>query len=668
MSTVLPFQRAPEKSKAAVAPRLKDSKRNFPQGITPVGIDLGTTNSVVSVYSTEGTHPQTLAFEGEALVPSMLYVDSENGSEVVGKRAREMNEFEPDLVIKSTKRSMGSERATFVSGERSYKPEDVASRVLRYLTHHSDLSADMEKFGKLHAVITVPAHFDDAARQATIAAANDANIEVLRIVNEPTAAALAYSMLPDVRDKSRELLAVFDFGGGTFDVSIVDRDGLIFNVLASEGDVKLGGDDIDFAIAEHLRESVEPKLVARRATERSALFGKLLYHAEQAKRTLLEQGDVRIVDDDLDGKGSRIDTVLTRETFEELASPFIARTLELTERALLAAKKRPSQLSRILLVGGSSRLSLVHSMLEAHFPNCFVDGRLEPDLAVSWGASAQAAIILGLEPETILVDVCSHSLGIGVAEDSRTVQQNFRKLAAKYGLSEFMSDAKIAEALGDKIDDFNRELLASLRVAPIIQRNSPLPARRSEFFSTLYENQFAVQVVVVQGEQLTVGENRLVGTFLFRLEQPCPMGTRCEIQLTYDVNGMIHVLAKQIDTGNIAEAEFDSRTGEVTGWNVLGVTGDQNPLDALSTQTVSESAAPTQDDDANEVPISNAMLVRARRGLMRCRANAELSRQLHELTQRYENVLRLAQKGVSNDDELDSLESKLDEILTTLSV
>lgn len=661
MNSVVPFKRPAAKNKNAVGGGANVVTPTIPPGVIAVGIDLGTTNSVVSIYGEHQKQPETLIYDGEALVPSMLYFDESQNAELVGKLARDRNDDAPDQVIKSTKRLMGAERASFESCGRFFKPEEVAERVLRFLSAHPSLASEQDKFGKLHAVITVPAHFDDAARQATIVAAQNANIEVLRIVNEPTAAALAYSMLPDMRETQKEILAVYDFGGGTFDVSIVERDGLIFNVLSSEGDVKLGGDDIDASVADHLRAFVSPILVAKRATDRSALFGKLLHHAEAAKRTLLFQGEVVIKDDDLDGKGSKIDTVLTRETFESIAAPLISRTLELTERALHAAKKRPGQLSRVLLVGGSSRLSLVHAMLEEHFDGCFIDGRLEPDLAVSWGAAAQSAIILGLEPETILVDVCSHSLGIGVAEDSRSVQQNFKKIAVKFGLSEFLSDQKIAEVLGDRIHDFNRELLGSLRVAHIVQRNSPLPARRSEFFSTLYKDQFAVQVVVVQGEELTVSKNRLLGSFLFKLQQPCPVGTRCEIQLTYDVNGMVQVFAKQIGTDNISRAEFDSRTGEVKGWSLLE--SEVLPLlDELSFESANEGVEPEQDQP---VSVNNAILVRARRGLMRIRDNNELTRNLSNLIANYERELHAAAKGQNNDNVLDDLEDKIEAVLET---
>lgn len=228
--------------------------QSLPKEVSAIGIDLGTTNSVVSVFSYGSSHPVTLKYEDSLLVPSMVYFDSEKNIDLVGAQAKKRLEWEPSEVIKSTKRSMGKNNANFNSGEKIYSAEEVASLVLNYLVSHPVLQEEKEKNGGIWAVITVPAHFDDAARLATIAAAEKVGIHVLRIVNEPTAAALAYSMMPEDKKVQKETLAVFDFGGGTFDVSIVDRDGFVFNVLSSEGDVHLGGDDVDEAIANFFLE------------------------------------------------------------------------------------------------------------------------------------------------------------------------------------------------------------------------------------------------------------------------------------------------------------------------------------------------------------------------------------------------------------------------------
>lgn len=659
----------------------------LPKEVSAIGIDLGTTNSVVSVFSYGASHPVTLKYEDTLLVPSMVYFDSENNIDVIGEQAKKKLESEPSEVIKSTKRSMGKSATQFLSNQKSYTPEEIASLVLNYLVSHPVLQEEKKKFGGIWAVITVPAHFDDAARLATIAAAEKVGIHVLRIVNEPTAAALAYSMMPEDKKIEKETLAVFDFGGGTFDVSIVDRDGFVFNVLSSEGDVHLGGDDIDDAVVNFFLTKVHPQLVARRASKDSELFRSLLVHAEQAKKSLQTEGLVEVYQQDLDGKGSSLQIELNREQFENLISPILQRTLYLTESAMHAAKRSPKNITRILLVGGSTRLGLVRKLLSDYFP-CMVDARLEPDLAVSWGASLQAAIILGIQPDTILVDVCSHTLGIGVVENTESINENFKVVAKKFGIPFPISEQELHRKLGARIEEFNKELQKMLFVAPILHRNSALPARRSEFFNTIYNNQHAVHVVVVQGDGDTVGENRLIGSFLFELEQPCPKGTRCEIQLTYDVNGMVQVFARQLGTKNEAKAQFDSRTGEVTGWTSIE-NEELNPF-------VEESAVVSFDDiyekdnhiemksiyneekniisfpfggktklHKNElatvanIGVMNSLILRAKRSLLQMDSSSLEYLKVSQLLAEYSDLLLKSQQGLNNDAEIETVESDL---------
>jgi molecular chaperone DnaK (HSP70) len=254
------------------------------------------------------------------------------------------------------------------------------------------------------------------------------------------------------------------------------------------------------------------------------------------------------------------------------------------------------------------------------------------------------------------VDVCSHSLGVGVAEDSRSIDENFRKVARKFGILNSVSEDQLQRVLGDRVDEFQKELRGLLRVAPIIHRNSALPSKRSEFFNTLYENQAAVQVIVVQGEGETVGENRFIGAFMFPLKQPCPAASQCEIQLTYDQNGMIHVLAKQLKTDNQAEAVFDSRTGEVTGWvNVSDLNGDRpDELQAQADETV-QTAAPA------EMPHrQNAFLVKAKRQLMRTQSGSEKHGILSSIIDEYEKLLEQTARGEDCDDGMDALEAEYD--------
>lgn len=682
--TVVPFRTRSQgtRQSQALSARPTSNIQRPPLGVRAIGIDLGTTNSVVSVFAEHREQPATLNYtDGEALVPSVVHWDPKTQSEAVGREAFRQADGEVAEIVRSTKRQMGTLQQMFSSNGRDYSPEQAATSVLSYLAAHPDLREEVDRHGGLWAVVTVPAHFDDAARSATIAAAESARINVLRIVNEPTAAALAYSMLPDVRHLDRENLVVYDLGGGTFDVSVVEREGLVFNVLASEGDVRLGGDDLDHALAEHLLTYVTPPLSARRIKPGSSGFKSLLSLAEDAKKKFQTDGQVHIQSADLDETGAAIDVVVTRDVFESLAQPFIQKTLALTERAIHAARKKAKNISRILLVGGSTRVALVRKMLEQYFPHCQVDARLEPDLAVSWGAAVQAAIILGLEPNTILVDVCSHSLGVGVAEDSRSIDDNFKKVAKKFGILSPVSEEQLYKILGERALDFQRELRGLLRVAPIIHRNSALPSKRSEFFNTLYENQAAVQVIVVQGEGETVGENRLIGTFMFPLKQPCAAASQCEIQLTYDQNGMVHVLAKQLNTENQAEAIFDSRTGEVSGWVSFS---DQNASELLAELAPEQTSASlehpntqepatqssTMNDPNGLLPHStapkatsvtapqqqNAFLVKTRRHLMRLKSGSQQHKALSDLISNYESLLVGSAEGVDCDDEMEFLE------------
>ena len=655
--TVVPFRTRSQGTRQS-QPLSAQASRNIkrpPAGVRAIGIDLGTTNSVVSVFTEHLEQPSTLTYDdGAELVPSIVYWNPSTQAEVVGREAAKQAENKLAEIIRSTKRQMGIPQQVFSSNGKEYSPEQAATSVLNYLAAHDDLREESKHHGGLWAVVTVPAHFDDAARSATIAAAETANINVLRIVNEPTAAALAYSMLPDVRHLERENLVVYDLGGGTFDVSVVEREGLVFNVLASEGDVQLGGDDLDQALAEHLLSHVTPPLAARRIKQGSAGFKSLLKLAEDAKKKFQTDGEVHVKAEFLDESGAAVDVVIKRDVFEGLALPFIQKTLSLTERAIHAARKKARDISRILLVGGSTRVALVRKMLEQYFPHCQVDARLEPDLAVSWGAAVQAAIILGLEPNTILVDVCSHSLGVGVAEDSRSIDENFKKVARKFGILSPVSEEQLHRVLGDRVEDFQSELRGLLRVAPIIHRNSALPSKRSEFFNTLYENQAAVQVIVVQGEGETVGQNRFIGAFMFPLKQPCPAASQCEIQLTYDQNGMIHVLAKQLKTDNQAEAVFDSRTGEVIGWVNVSALNDQEDQPSEDRQIENQgqlSPLPQQ---------QNAFLVKARRQLMRTKSNTDGHKKLSAMIAQYEEFLELSGRGEDCDDEMDSLETEFE--------
>lgn len=584
-----------------------------PPNSIAIGIDLGTTNSVVSVFSMEYERPVTLDYEGSHLVPSLVYYDRNLQKTWVGNQAKSYLEKSPQDVIKSTKKYMGQTSVSFQSNGKDYSPEQIAILILEYLMQHPVLQEERKKAGHIWAVITVPAHFDDAARSATLAAAESAGIYVLRIINEPTAAALAYSMISSssTEAKQQETLAVFDFGGGTFDVTIVERQELSFQVLSSEGDIHLGGDDVDTALCQFLLKKVTPPFAARKADKNSELYRKVLLHAEAVKKGLQEEGAIHLVDSHLDHQGSCLDTEITREQFEDMIRPIVEKSLFLTENAISAARREVKNISRILLVGGSSKLNLARKMLEDYFHRP-VDASLEPDLAISWGACLQSAIILGISIDTILVDVCSHTLGVVVVDPT------------------------------DK---------GVLKTAPILHRNTSLPATKSEFFTTVDDHQQAINIIVVQGESELANENRLIGSFLFQLQPPCPKGTKCEIQLTYDVNGMVHIYAKQVQTQNEAKADFDSRTGEVKGWSKISPAHLQPAEENLKIVA--------QGEEKTTIPVINSIIIRAKKHLKSLDAQSLEHKKISDLTKQYSQLLSDAQNGVQNDHELEKMEDQL---------
>lgn len=656
----------------------QDTAPRPPQGFPAVGIDLGTTHCVVSVYEPGSKTPTSLLYQASPLVPSVLLWDG--SSVVAGRQALNACGASDRDLIRSTKRSMGRQgkkqagddvpgagdasepKALFPSAGRLFSPEEAACEILGYLLAHEVLGKLRETFGAIWAVITVPAHFDDAARRATLEAASAAGIHVLRMIHEPTAAALAYSFVRSETQRAvakhtddEENLVVFDLGGGTFDVSVVHRSGLIFKVLASEGDMSLGGDDLDVLVAEELRSAIEPNFIARRIDSSCELYPALLEQARHVKHRFFEEC-LASVDVPLGSSGAYLRTSMDIQRFEEIVRPTLERTLYMTEQAVHMARIPVESISRILLVGGSTRVTLVRKLLEAYFPGVTVDDRLQPDLAVSWGAALQAAIISGHSPGTVLVDVCTHTLGIGVVEDSHTVTEHYRAVRKQFGLLEDVDDDELRRRLGGRLEEFNAQVQRLLRVAPIIRRNVPLPARKSEFFSTLYEDQASVNVVVVQGEGETVGDNRLIGSFLFALQTPCPKGTKCEIQLTYDVNGMVQVFARQVGTMNQARAVFDSRSGEVTGWCDPGADFAAVPGAPSAVDHQAAGAQPA---------IFNALLQRARR-LLRAGAEGHLQmsdqdRQalLSEATS-YESLLANALSGQVDEQALEKMEMALE--------
>jgi molecular chaperone DnaK len=484
-----------------------------------VGIDLGTTNSVIAAM--EGGQPTVIPnAEGNRTTPSVVAF-LESGERLVGQMARRQSILNPKGTIYSAKRFIGRKydevtnelnavsfdvvagpdgAARFEVNGKQYAPEEIAAQVLRKLVE------DAGKFlGEkvTEAVITVPAHFNDAQRQATKDAGKIAGLEVLRIINEPTAAALAYGM-----DKfENETLLVFDLGGGTFDVSVLSVGEGVVEVRSTAGDTHLGGDDFDRRIVDHLAEEFKKSNGIDLRNDPQALQ-RLFEAAEKAKVELsaVTQTSVNLPFVTADASGPKhLNVTLMRSTFDQLTADLVERCMDPVKRAMADAKLTADDIDEVILVGGSTRIpavqSLVRRLTGGKDPNMTVN----PDEVVAVGAAVQAAIIKGEVKDVLLLDVTPLSLGL--------------------------------ETLGGVM-------------TKVIDRNTTIPARRTEVFSTAEDNQSAVDVVVLQGERELASNNRVLARFRLENIRPAPRGVP-QIEVTFDIdaNGILHVSARDKDTG-----------------------------------------------------------------------------------------------------------------------
>ncbi|MDU3723228.1 MAG: molecular chaperone DnaK [Clostridium celatum] len=473
-----------------------------------IGIDLGTTNSCVAVM--EGGEPVVITnSEGARTTPSVVSFQA-NGERLVGQIAKRQAITNPEHTIISIKREMGTDHKTHVD-DKVYSPQEISAMILQ------KIKADAEAYlGETvnQAVITVPAYFNDAERQATKDAGRIAGLEVLRIINEPTAASLAYGL--DKTDHSEKIF-VYDLGGGTFDVSILELGDGVFEVLSTNGDTHLGGDDFDQKIIDYIANDFKSQYGIDLRNDKSAVQ-RLKEAAEKAKIELSSsmQTNINLPFITADATGPKhIDMNLTRAKFNELTHDLVQRSIEPMKKALSDAGLSISQIDKVILVGGSTRIPAVQEAVK-NFTGKEPSKGVNPDECVAMGAAIQAGVLTGEVKDVLLLDVTPLTLGI--------------------------------ETMGGI-------------ATPLIERNTTIPAKKSQIFSTAADGQTSVEIHVVQGERQMAADNKTLGRFTLSGIAPAPRGIP-QIEVTFDIdaNGIVKVSAMDKGTGKEANITITAST------------------------------------------------------------------------------------------------------------
>ena len=468
-----------------------------------VGIDLGTTNSEIAIY--RGARPEVLMDElGRKILPSVVGV-GETGDLLVGEGARNQLILYPERTIKSIKRQMGSNDKVHLAG-CEYTPQEISAIILKRLKHIAEQSLGQPV---RKAVITVPAYFSDTQRQATREAGEIAGLEVVRIINEPTAAALVY----EAAQHQGKRILVYDLGGGTFDASIVRIEAGVVEVISSHGNNHLGGDDFDHKIVEHILDHLRIKQGVDVSDQPKAM-ARLLRSAEAAKKHLSDHPYARIEEEYLTetaGKPTHLVLELSREEYEGMIAPFIEETLAAIHVALESASLTSSQIDEILLVGGATRTPLIRRRLREAFAR-EARGEVDPDLCVALGAAIQGGAIAGAEVSAVLVDVTPYTFG--------------------------------TSALGELNGEFY-----PYQYVPIIPKNTAIPVHKSDVFFTVTDDQNTVEVRVYQGENADALENIQIGEFRVEGLSKAPAGNPIILDLALDRDGILNVSAKEKNTG-----------------------------------------------------------------------------------------------------------------------
>ena len=517
-----------------------------------IGIDLGTTNSEVAIIS--GGTPQIVREGDDAILPSCVGLD-ELGQVVVGHQARNQYAVAPERTVLSVKRLMGSETKVPMGAEQ-YAPQEISAFILKALKERASraLGRPVSK-----AVITVPAYFTDAQRQATREAGEIAGLEVVRIINEPTAAALSYESSSEGHRK----ILVYDLGGGTFDVSVVSIEAGVVEVLASTGDNRLGGDDFDQVLRERLNVHLETELGLADVRQNRLLQARLQRAAEGAKIELSHQPYTRVEEDHIasvNGEALHLSYELSRADFEHALEEPLARTMQAVTGALNDADVRPSQLDRILLVGGSTRIPRIAQLLAERLGQ-EPHGGVDPDLCVALGAAVQAGIEMGQAVRSVLVDITPYTFGTSA----------------------------MGELYGQPY---------AYQFIPLIRRNAKLPATRTEVFFTMFADQETVELKVYQGEDPDALKNVEIGTFIFDALNQQQDAHEQGILFTYslDLDGLLKVHAVERATGREIHGTIEDAMGRSTQEEL---SASRERVEAL---WGAEEATPVEEAGPVEVP------------------------------------------------------------------
>ncbi len=576
-----------------------------------IGIDLGTTNSVLATI--QNGVPVLLEVQGERLLPSVVGISPQDGL-LIGTPARNQWTVAPDRTIRSIKRKMGSNE-TVEMAEKSYTPQEISAFILRAIKESAEKALGEPV---TRAVITVPAYFNEVQRQATIEAGAIAGLQVERIINEPTAAALAYGYGVDPDEHLRAL--VYDLGGGTFDVSVIEMNMGVVDVLATAGNNLLGGDDFDERLAALFADEFQDEHNLDLRANHQA-WARLLRAAEEAKIHLSDEPlttvSLEYIAQDPQGNALHLRREVTRAEFVAAIDDLLEQTIESIDQALTDADLEASDVNRVLLVGGSTRIPAVWQMVAARLgqdPHIEID----PDAAVALGAAVQAGIIAGEEIDAILVDVTPMSLGIETARITLAGQLN------------------------------------SDHFVPLIHRNATIPVQKSESFSTLFPGQDQIHIKVYQGENSVASQNTLLGDFMVEDVQSNRSDGLGEVTVNFqlDINGILNVTVTDRGSGKQTSEQLRAERQRLSPEQIA------ESQARLAQNVAASEIEGIAVDDIEFDETTRALLDRARNALESPGLDAELSDKLIDAVD--------AVYSAAQDEDEDALQSASDELVDLL--